>query len=110
MIYSMHMGSDCFPFSFNSCALVVLSDSGKHFAKKTIDHLPHPLVVVAFIWYLTPFLVWCFSHISEVNLFKERYFIPKEAGLVVLVTFHKQIFESLGFLKAKVLPKILLDF
>ena len=72
------------------------------FSKKTIGNLPHPLVIVAFIWYLTPFLVWCFSHISEVNLFKERYFIPKEAGLVVLVSFacHK-VFESLGFLSCR---------
>jgi hypothetical protein len=38
------------------------------------------------------------SHISEVNLFKERYFIPKEVGLVGLVGFacHKA-FESLRF-------------
>ena len=101
-LFDAYRGAIVFLFLLIPVLAALLSDSGKHFAKKTIDHLPHPLVVVAFIWYLTPFLVWCFSHISEVNLFKERYFIPKEAGLVVLVTFacHK-VFESLGFLSSK---------
>ena len=101
-LFDAYRGTIVFLFLLIPVLTGLLSASGKHFSKQTVGHLSHPLLIVAFIWYLTPFLAWCISHISEVNLFKERYFIPKEAGLVVLVTFtcHK-IFESLGFLSCK---------
>ena len=97
-----YRGTFAFLFLLIPVLAGLLSASGKHFSKQTLGYLPHPLIIVAFIWYLTPFLAWCISHISEVNLFKERYFIPKESGLIVLVTFacHK-VFESLGFLSCK---------
>ena len=101
-LFDAYRGVIVFLFLLIPLLAGLLSASGKHFSKQTLGHLSHPLIIVAFIWYLTPFLAWCISHISEVNLFKERYFIPKEAGLVVLVTFacHK-VFESLGFLSCK---------
>ena len=101
-LFDAYRGTIVFLFLLIPLLAGLLSASGKHFSKQTVGHLSHPLIIVAFIWYLTPFLAWCISHISEVNLFKERYFIPKETGLIVLVTFacHK-IFESLGFLSCK---------
>ena len=101
-LFDAYRGAIVFLFLLIPVLAGLLSASGKSFSKQTLGHLPHPVIIVAFFWYLTPFLAWCISHISEVNLFKERYFIPKEAGLVVLVTFafHK-VFESLGFLSGK---------
>ena len=101
-LFDAYRGAIVFLFLLIPVFAGLLSASGKSFSKQTLGHLPHPVIIVAFFWYLTPFLAWCISHISEVNLFKERYFIPKEAGLVVLVTFafHK-VFESLGFLSCK---------
>jgi hypothetical protein len=80
----------------------LLCVSNKHFSKQPLGQLPHTVVTVAFIWYLIPLLVWCISHISDVNLFKERYFIPKEAALVLLVSFacHKA-FELFGLFTGK---------
>ena len=45
------------------------------------------ILVVSFLWIFTPLFAWLLSHVSEINLFKERYFIPKEAGLMLLVSF-----------------------
>jgi len=101
-LFDAYRGAIVFLFLLIPVFAGLLSASGKSFSTQTLAHLPHPVIIVAFFWYLTPFLAWCISHISEVNLFKERYFIPKETGLVVLVTFacHK-VFESLGFLSCK---------
>jgi len=37
------------------------------------------------LWLSTPTLFWLLSHVTPLNLFKERYFIPKEAAWMVLV-------------------------
>jgi len=46
-----------------------------------------PMFLVSLLWILTPFFAWLLSHVSEINLFKERYFMPKEAGLMLLISF-----------------------
>ena len=101
-LFDAYKGAIVFLFLLIPVLAGLLSASDKNFSKQTLGHLSHPVIIIAFFWYLSPFLAWCISHISEVNLFKERYFIPKEAGLVVLVTFacHK-IFESLAFFSCK---------
>jgi len=35
-------------------------------------------------WISIPTLIWLLSHVTPLNLFKDRYFIPKEAGWMVL--------------------------
>ena len=47
----------------------------------------NPLLTVSILWILTPLFFWILSHFWTLNLFKERYFIPKEAALIVLITF-----------------------
>jgi hypothetical protein len=37
------------------------------------------------IWISIPMLIWLLSHMTPLNLFKERYFIPKEAAWMVLI-------------------------
>jgi len=46
-----------------------------------------PLLTVSALWILVPFFFWVLSHISPLNLFQERYFIPKEAAFIILVSF-----------------------
>ena len=46
-----------------------------------------PLLTVSVLWFLVPFFFWVLSHISSLNLFQERYFIPKEAAFIILVSF-----------------------
>lgn len=45
------------------------------------------MFVVSLLWIVSPLFAWLLSHTSEINLFKERYFIPKEAGLMMLIPF-----------------------
>ena len=45
------------------------------------------MLAVSLLWIFTPLFAWLLSHASEINLFKERYFIPKEAGLMILISF-----------------------
>ena len=66
-----------------------------------------PLLTVSALWLLVPFFFWVLSHISSLNLFQERYFIPKEAAFMILVSFgiHKLMrrFGELKPLPARIL-------
>ena len=46
-----------------------------------------PVLTVSVLWLLAPLFFWILSHIWTLNLFKERYFIPKEAAIILLITF-----------------------
>ena len=39
------------------------------------------------LWFCVPFLFWFISHVYTLNLFKDRYFIPKEVTYMVFITF-----------------------
>jgi hypothetical protein len=43
------------------------------------------ILYCSILWISIPTLIWLLSHVTPLNLFKERYFIPKEAGWMVLV-------------------------
>ena len=45
------------------------------------------IVLLSVFWIVTPILFWLLSHVSSLNLFKDRYFIPKELALMVLLSF-----------------------
>ena len=36
------------------------------------------------LWILAPLIFWSISHISDLNLFVDRYFIPKEAAIILI--------------------------
>jgi len=44
------------------------------------------LVLLSLLWLTIPTGVWLLSHLAELNLFKARYFIPKEVGWMVLLS------------------------
>jgi 4-amino-4-deoxy-L-arabinose transferase-like glycosyltransferase len=44
-----------------------------------------PIIITSFLWFSVPFMFWILSHFSSLNLFFDRYFIPKEAALIYLV-------------------------
>ena len=52
------------------------------------------LIVTSLLWLATPLTFWILSHCSDYNLFKDRYFIPKEAALVVIVAFVINKFQA----------------
>ena len=45
-----YRGTIVFLFLLIPLLASLLSASGKHFSKHTVGHLPHPLIIVAFIW------------------------------------------------------------
>jgi len=44
-----------------------------------------PIMITSFLWILVPLLFWIISHITPINLFVDRYFMPKESALIFLV-------------------------
>jgi hypothetical protein len=42
------------------------------------------VITTSILWLVAPTLFWILSHISELNLFVDRYFIPKEVAVIVL--------------------------
>jgi hypothetical protein len=55
-----------------------------------------PIIVTSFLWICVPFIFWVLSHISSLNLFVDRYFIPKEIALTLLVAYGlSYIFQKL---------------
>lgn len=43
------------------------------------------ILYCSILWISIPTLIWLLSHITAINLFKDRYFIPKEAAFMALV-------------------------
>lgn len=66
---------------------------------------PRPIMITSFLWILVPLLFWIISHITPLNLFVDRYFIPKESALIFLVGFGLSfIFQNLLNQKRKSIP------
>ena len=72
------------------CLAFIISSN----SKGNTDTLPkeetncsRPTVITSFLWLSVPFIFWVISHITPLNLFVDRYFIPKEAALIFLVGF-----------------------
>ena len=64
-----------------------------------------PVIITSFLWILVPLLFWIISHIAPLNLFVDRYFIPKEAAIIFLVGFGLSlIFQNLPNQKTKIIP------
>jgi hypothetical protein len=67
-----------------------------------------PIVILAIIWFLTPLIFWIISHASTFNLFKDRYFIPKEAAVIVLISyFFHRIIPMFGTSKSSLSSRVL---
>ena len=45
------------------------------------------VITISIMWFLTPVLFWLLANISPLNLLKDRYFIPKEIGLLTILAF-----------------------
>jgi hypothetical protein len=61
-----------------------------------------PVIITSFLWILVPLLFWIISHITPLNLFVDRYFIPKESVLIFLVGFGLSfIYQNLPDQKTK---------
>lgn len=72
---------------------IIIFTSLKAISISTRNRVKFPkLVTLSIIWFLTPLLFWIISHCSALNLFEDRYFMPKEAAVMILVSFLLQRF------------------
>ena len=53
--------------------------------KKEETDCSRPIVITSFLWLSAPLIFWIISHLAPLNLFVDRYFIPKEASIIFLV-------------------------
>ena len=54
-----------------------------------IDKIPclKPIAITSILWLSVPFIFWIISNLTSLNLFVDRYFIPKESALIFLSAF-----------------------
>ena len=72
------------------CLALIISNK----FKRDTENLPkeetgcsRPIMITSFLWILVPLMFWIISHITPLNLFVGRYFIPKETAVIFLVGF-----------------------
>lgn len=73
---------------------LVLKLSRSQPLKTQVEPQNNIVLCTAFCWLSIPLGIWLLSHISPLNLFKERYFIPMEAGFFVVLSFAFQCILS----------------
>ena len=73
-------------------------------------HCSRPIVITSLVWLLVPLLFWILSQLTSLNLFVDRYFIPKESALILLVAYGiRLILQKLPKIKSMSIP-ILVTF
>ena len=50
-------------------------------------HCTRPIIITSLLWFSLPLIFWTLSHLTSLNLFADRYFIPKEAAIIFLVAY-----------------------
>jgi hypothetical protein len=75
--------------------LTLINSPNKNRTKDSRDaHQTNTVFWAATFWLTIPLGIWLLSHFSPLNLFKDRYFIPKEAGLFVFLAFAIRVILS----------------
>ena len=45
------------------------------------------IMITSLLWFSVPLLFWILSHLTSLNLFVDRYFIPKETAIIFLAAY-----------------------
>jgi len=87
------------------CLALILTKKSNRDIKRvsnTETNCSRPTVITSLIWLSLPLVFWIISHITPLNLFVDRYYIPKESALIFLVGFGLSfIFQNLPNQKTK---------
>jgi uncharacterized membrane protein len=70
--------------------IIILTKESKGNTKPTLikeTHFLRPINITSILWFSVPIFFWILSHLTSLNLFVDRYFIPKEAALILLVAY-----------------------
>lgn len=74
-------------------------DNKNHSIEETYNS--RPIIVTSVLWFSVALVAWVLSHLSPLNLFVDRYFIPKESGLIVIVAFIIKKFQTKFYIPKK---------
>lgn len=77
---------------------IIINKTDKCTKGRSIEDIQHsrPIVITSLLWLSVPLMFWILSHLTTLNLFVDRYFIPKESALIFLVAYgFNVIFQKL---------------
>ena len=69
-----------------------------------------PLVRVVILWFLVPLFLWIMSNCTKINLFTDRYFIPKDGALMILLSLWIYRIAKTSFSGSKVSIPLMIYF
>jgi uncharacterized membrane protein len=63
------------------------------------------IIITSVLWVSVPLIFWIISNLSSLNLFVDRYFIPTESAVILLVSYvFSLIFKKLAKIKSMSIP------
>lgn len=77
---------------------IIINKTDKCTKDRSIEDIQHsrPIIITTILWLTVPFIFWIISNLTSLNLFVDRYFIPKESALIFLIAYgFKLIFQKL---------------
>ena len=77
---------------------LIINKTEKCKKDRSIEDIQHsrPIIITTILWLSVPFAFWIISNLTSLNLFVDRYFIPKESALIFLVAYgFNLIFQKL---------------
>ena len=77
--------------------VLIINKLDKRTKTRSIEEIQcsRPIIITSFLWFSVPFIFWALSHHSSINLFVDRYFIPKEVAIIVIVASSlKSLYEK----------------
>ena len=87
--------------------LILTRNSNRDTEKSSIKetNCSFTILLTSLLWFSVPLLFWIISLISPLNIFVDRYFIPKESALIFLIAYGLSfILENLPLQKSKIIP------
>ena len=71
------------------------------------NYYSRPIIITSVLWFSLPLMFWLLSNLSSLNLFVDRYFIPKESALIYLVAYgFSLIFKKLPKIESMSIPTL----
>ena len=86
---------------------IIINKTDKCTKDRSIEDIQHsrPIIITTILWLTVPFIFWIISNLTSLNLFVDRYFIPKESALIFLIAYgFSLILRRLPKIKSMCIP------
>jgi uncharacterized membrane protein len=66
---------------------IIINKADRRTKTRSIEEIQYSrqIAISSLLWLFVPLIFWIISHFTSLNLFVDRYFIPKESALIFLV-------------------------